>query len=171
VDSLFEELVGVDSGKTLQFFHSNLRETLDSGSLATAVRDDELSYVASVLAHYAQTSRSDTISFPALANLAEVFDNFILQTTAHLDSEMLEMGGSQVLLFAGFFRDQMVRRHNVRWYDQVGQALYERAGQCSRNAKKRELFDRLSESFPVWTLTCRDLSRTLRENRLLLRLN
>jgi hypothetical protein len=167
MDSLFEELIAVDSGKSLNFFLSSLRETIGTRS----VRDDEVSYVASVLAHYSQTSRSDTTSLPAMANLSEVFDNFVLQTATLNDSEMLEMGGSQVLLFAGFFRDQMVRRHNVRWFDQIGQALYERAGQYSRNIKKRELFDRLAESFPAWTIACRDLSRTLRENRLVLRVN
>ena len=167
MDSLFEELIAVDSGNALNFFLTNLRETAGTQRL----RDDEVSYVASILAHYSQTSRSDTISIPSMANLSEVFDSFILQTTTRNDSEMLEIGGSQVLLFAGFFRDQMSRRHNVKWYDQVGQSLYEKASQHSKNLKKRDLFDRLSESFPVWTIVCRDLSRALRENRLLLKLN
>jgi hypothetical protein len=106
-----------------------------------------------------------------MANLSEVFDNFVLHATRLTDPELLEFGGSQVLLFAGFFRDQMHRRHNVKWYDQVGRSLYEKASQHSNNLKKRELFDRLSESFPAWTIVCRNLSRTLRENRLLLRVN
>lgn len=167
MDSIFEELIGIDAAKSLNFFLSNLREAVADRS----VREDEVSYVASVLAHYSQTSRADAGAMPALANLSEVFDNFVLQTSTLTDSELLEMGGSQVLLFAGFFRDQMVRRHNVKWYDQIGQSLYERAGQYSRNVRKRELFDRLSESFPVWTLACRDLSRTLRDNHLVLRVN
>jgi hypothetical protein len=132
-------------------------------------RDDEMFYVASILAHYSQTSRFDTASMPGMADLAEVFDNFILQTST--DPEVLEFGGSQILLFAGFFRDQMRQRHNVKWYDQVGRALYERASQHSNNLRKRELFDRLSDSFPAWTIICRNLSRTLSENRLLLRIN
>jgi hypothetical protein len=106
-----------------------------------------------------------------MANLSEVFDSFILQTTLLTDSEILEIGGSQILLFAGFFRDQMSRRHNVRWYDQVGQSMYEKASQYSRDVKKRDLFDRLSGSFPEWTIICRNLSRSCRDNRLLLRLN
>jgi hypothetical protein len=106
-----------------------------------------------------------------MANLSGVFDNFVLQTTKLTDSDILEFGGSQVLLFAGFFRDQMEGRHNVKWYDQVGQSLYERASQHAKQLKKRALFDRLAESFPAWTIACRNLSRTLRENRLLLRIN
>jgi hypothetical protein len=167
MDSIFEELVAVDSARAFNFFVASLRETAGTERF----KADEMLYVASILAHYAQTSRFDTTSLPCLSNLSEVFDNFVLQTSRLADSEILEFGGSQVLLFAGFFRDQMSHRHNVKWYDQVGQSLYERAGQYSQNVKKRELFDGLSESFPAWAVTCRDLSRTLRENRLLLKVN
>ncbi len=167
MDSLFEELIAIDSQHALNFFLVNLRETMGDRRL----KDDEVLYVASILAHYSQTSRADTSSIPPMAHLGEVFDHFVLQTDMHRDPGVLEMGGSQVLFFAGFFRDQMARRHNVRWFDQIGQSLYERASHHSVNPKKRDLFDRLSESFPVWTLLCRDLSRTLRDNRLLLRPN
>jgi len=167
MDSIFEELVGVDSKRAFNFFLTSLREI----AITERFVDDELFYVASILAHYSQTSRSDTTSMPCMANLSEVFDNFVLQTNKLTDSQVLEFGGSQILLFAGFFRDQMVRRHNVKWYDRIGQSLYEKASQHSKNLKKRELFDRLSESFPAWTIICRNLSRTLRENRLLLRIN
>ncbi|HWE50066.1 MAG TPA: hypothetical protein VG273_09770 [Bryobacteraceae bacterium] len=167
MDSLFEELVSVDSNSAFRFFLESLRETAGTRRL----RDDEAFYVASILAHYSQTSRADTASMPSMASLSEVFDSFVLETSKLNDSGILEFGGSQVLLFAGFFRDQMSRRHNVKWYDEVGQSLYERAGQYTSDMKKRVLFDRLSESFPAWTIVCRDLSRTLRENRLLLRFN
>jgi hypothetical protein len=167
MDSLFEELVAIDSASAFNFFLANLRDT----AATERYRDDELFYVASILAHYSQTSRSDTMSMPPMANLSEVFDCFILRTTSLTDAEILAFGGSQILLFAGFFRDQMQRRHSVKWYDQIGQSLYERASRHSKNLRKRELFDRLSESFPVWTIVCRNLSRILRENRLLLRVN
>jgi hypothetical protein len=164
---LLQELIGVDSNGAFRFFFDNLRDPARSEGL----RDDELLYVTSILAHYAQTSRFDTDARPAMAGLAEVFENFLLQTASLSDAELLEFGGSQVLLFAGFFRDQMQRRHNVRWYDQIGQSLYERAGQHAADVRRRELFDRLSDSFPVWTIVCRDLNRTLRESRFVLRVN
>jgi hypothetical protein len=167
MDNLFEELVAIDSGSALNFFVNNLRETAGTETL----REDETLYVASILAHYSQTSRADTMSIPSMANLSEVFDSFILHGTGLSDSEILEIGGSQILLFAGFFRDQMCRRHNVKWYDQLGRSMYEKASQYSTNLKKRELFDRMSGSFPDWTIICRDMSRACRDNRLLLRFN
>jgi hypothetical protein len=167
MDILFEELVAVDSERAFNFFLSNLRESAETRRF----RDDELLYVASILAHYSQTSRCDTTSMPCMANLSEVFDMFLLQATKLQDSGILEFGGSQVLLFAGFFRDQMHHRHNVKWYDQIGQSLYERAGHLSTDRRKRALFDGLAESFPVWTIACRNLSRSLRENRFVLKVN
>ncbi len=167
MDSIFEELVAVDSQRAFNFFLASLREA----AVTERFTDDEMFYVASILAHYSQTSRSDSTSMPCMANLAEVFDHFVLQTSKLTNSDILEFGGSQVLLFAGFFRDQMRQRHNVKWYDHVGQSLYEKASLHSNNLKKRELFDRLSESFPAWTMVCSNLSRTLRENRLLLRIS
>jgi hypothetical protein len=167
MDSIFEELVAVDSTRAFNFFLTGLRET----AATVRFKNDEMFYVASILAHYSQTSRFDTTSNPSMADLSEVFDNFVMQTSGLTSSELLEFGGSQVLLFAGFFRDQMRWRHNVKWYDQIGQSLYERASQHSNNLKKRALFDGLSESFPEWTIICRNLSRTLRENRLLLKIN
>ena len=167
MDSLFEELVAVDSNAALKFFVNNLRDTAGDADL----KEDETLYVASILAHYSQTSRADTVSIPSMANLSEVFDSFIWQTPELKDSEILEIGGSQILLFAGFFRDQMARRHNVGWYDQVGQSMYERASRYASDQKKRELLDRMSGSFPSWTLRCRDLSRACRDNHFLLRFN
>jgi hypothetical protein len=167
MDRLLQELLAVDSASAFNFFAENLRETVGARNW----REDEALYVASVLAHYAQTSRADSASIPVMSDLSEVFDRFLLETTLRNDAELLEMGGSQVLLFAGFFRDQMQRRHNVNWYDQIGQSLYERAGHYSSVPKKRQLFDHLAASFPAWTAACRELSRTLRDNRLLLKLN
>jgi hypothetical protein len=167
MDSLFEELIAIDSNAALNFFVNNLRDSAG----AERLREDETLYVASILAHYSQTSRADTASIPSMASLSEVFDSFILPNCLLSDAEILEIGGSQILLFAGFFRDQMSRRHNVRWYDQVGQSMYEKASQYSRDLKKREFFDRMSGSFPAWTMICSNMSRTSRDNRLLLRLN
>ena len=168
MDKLLMELLAVNSETALNFFTENLRNTTHTHPF----REDETVYVASILSHYSLTSRADAASLPSLADLGEVFDTFIMNAAVrNEDSEILEIGGSQILLFAGFFRDQMSRRHNVSWYDQLGQSMYERASHSSSVPQKRELFDHLAASFPEWTIACRDLNRALREDRLLLKLN
>jgi len=163
MDELFAELFGVDSNIAINFFVSGLEEVADTKSR------DEMIYVASILAHYAQTSRCDISSMPVLANLSEVHDEFVLVQIN--DPEILEIGGSQTLLFAGFFRDQMSLRHNVNWFDSLGQSFYSRASVSSREAKKRELLEKMAESFPVWAVRCRDLHRYYRDNRYLIKPN
>jgi hypothetical protein len=96
MDSVFEELAAIDSRRAFHFFLAGLREAAVTERFA----DDEVFYVASILAHYSLTPRFDTASMPCLADLSEVFDNFVLRTGKAADSEILEFGGSQVLLFA-----------------------------------------------------------------------
>ncbi|MES2213660.1 MAG: hypothetical protein V4473_02365 [Patescibacteria group bacterium] len=160
MDQEFEELIGVDSARAFNFFSTSLREALGTKRLNV----DQMLYVASVLAHYSQTSRFDTESMPFTTELVGVLEYYMFQQPT-VNSEILEIGGSQVLLFAGFFRDQMRRRHNVEWYDQIGQSLYDRASRFTTDRRKQKLFDGLAESFPAWALVCSDMSRRLRENR------
>jgi len=88
--------------------------------------------------------------------------------------EILEMGGAQLLLFLGFFRDQVERQirkswgGKIDWYDQMGQAYYDRAAYYQEEGRKRRVFEKMSVSFPLWALTCRNLSRQSRFNRYLL---
>ena len=76
----------------------------------------ELFYSASVLAHYALISTHSDFDMPTPANLGEVFDHFVADTTLLQDGMMMETAGAQCLLLAGYFEDQLRRRHNIRWY-------------------------------------------------------
>lgn len=164
----YRDLLAVDSQSTLNFFHANLQDV----SADSRVSATETIYVASILASYAQTSRADTTSLPPFASLSDVFDMFVMQRETITDPELLEIAGAQSLLLAGFFRDQMQRRHNVEWYDQLGTMFYERATQHStQTPNRRALFARLSITFPEWTAICQRLSRALGERRFLLRLD
>lgn len=160
-------LLGVDSTSTLRFFFEPLQEM--AGEHKKPFSKLEILYVASILAHYAQTSRYDAKYMGLLSNLSELFNHFIMFPAGYRDPEIMELAGAQNLLLAGFFRDQMITRHNVNWYDQVGQVFYERAGLYSREDRKRSLLSQISVNFPVWTLICRDLSRKLRDRPYLVR--
>ena len=51
---------------------------------------------------------------PAPGSLGAVFDHFVADTTLLDDRLMMETAGAQCLLLAGFFEDQMRRRHNLK---------------------------------------------------------
>src|SRR2546422_9194030 len=96
------ELLATDHRQTLEFFIAGLRDVSEP-----TVDQRELFYNASVLAHYAQVSTQADVEWPAPANLSTVFDHFVSDTTLMRDSRMMEVAGTQGLLLAGLFEDQM----------------------------------------------------------------
>ena len=93
------ELLATDHQQTLEFFILGLRDVSEP-----TVDREELFYNASVLAHYAQVSTQAGVEWPAPANLSEVFDHFVSDTTLLRDSLMMEVAGTQCLVLAGSSR-------------------------------------------------------------------
>jgi hypothetical protein len=117
-------LLATDQRQALEFFVLHLQEI--SGPV---VDHQELLYNASVLAHHALVSTAAVFDLASPATLSAVFDNFVFDTSLGNDRLMLETAGAQCLLLAGFFEDQMRRRHNIRWYAGLGASFFMRAAQ------------------------------------------
>ena len=156
------ELIATDHRQILEFFFVHLQDI--SGP---AVDRPELVYNASVLAHYAQVSTQAGGEWPAPANLSEVFDHFVSDTVPR-DSLMMEVAGTQCLLLAGFFEDQMRERHNIRWYSELGSGFFSQAAVHERSARKARLLDAIARRFEPWRQRHALLSRALREQPYLL---
>lgn len=151
------ELLATDSRRALEFFAVGLQDVSDP-----AVDREELLYNASVLAHFAQVSTRSTAGLPMPADLSAVFDHFVADTTLLHDSEMMETAGAQCLLLAGFFEDQMCRRHNIRWYSELGSGFFRRAAVQAVSRPRARLMDGLSQHFEDWRRRHSHLSRELR---------
>ena len=157
------ELLATDHRRTLEFFVVGLRDVSQPD-----VDRHELLYNASVLAHYAQVSVQAGVEWPTPANLSEVFDHFVSDTTVSHDSAMMEIAGTQCLLLAGFFEDQMRRRHNIQWYAELGSGFFSRAATCERSSSKARLLDAIAMRFEPWRQRHARLSRELRDRPYLL---
>ena len=157
MDSL-GELLASDHRHTLEFFFVSLKDVSEA-----TVDHEELLYNASVLAHYAQVSTQAAYDMPAPSTLAAVFDQFILDDTTHQDSAMLETAATQCLLLAGFFESQMRRRHNIRWYAELGAGFFNRAALQEPSAPKARLLDTIARRFEPWRQRYARLSRELRD--------
>src|SRR5947209_18114406 len=96
------------------------------------------------------------------ANLNDVFDQFVLDPTCLSDSLLLETAGAQCLVFAGFFEDQMRRRHNIRWYAELGASFFSRAARQEPFPEKARLLDTIARRFEPWRQCHARLSRELR---------
>jgi len=155
---MLRELLATDERRALEFFFVHLRDVCEP-----SVAGDELLYNASVLAHYAQLSTAATDGLPMLSGLSTVFDQFVLDTTAHNDAEMMETAAAQCLVLAGFFGDQMRRRHSIAWYAQLGAGFFSRAAAQQESARKARLLHALSRDFEPWRRRHARLSRELRD--------
>mgnify|MGYP001163412647 CR=1 FL=1 len=158
------ELLAADHRQAFEFFFVGLKDVSESG-----VDREELLYNASVLAHYAQVSTQATAEMPAPATLSAVFDQFVCDPTIQHDSGMMEIAGTQCLLLAGFFEDQMRHRHSIRWYSGLGAGFFCRAAVLEDSQKKAQLLHTISRHFEPWRRRHARLSRELREQQYLLR--
>jgi|SRR5712671_3996222 len=157
------ELLATDQRQALEFFVERLKDV--SGP---AVDLQELLYNASVLAHYAQVSTHAEFELAAPATLLAVFDHFVVDSTLLHDSQMMETAGAQCLVLAGFFEDQMRRRHNIRWYSQLGAGFFSQAATLEPSPRKAQLLYTLARHFEPWRQRHARLSRELRDQPFLL---
>ena len=155
---MLRELLATDERRTLEFFFVHLRDICES-----SVAGDELLYNASILAHYAQLSTAATDGMPMLAGLSTLFDQFVIDTTAHDDAEMMEVAAAQCLVLTGFFEQQMRRRHAIAWYAELGAGFFIRAAARADLAPKARLLRTLARQFEPWRRRHARLSRELRD--------
>jgi hypothetical protein len=156
------ELLAIDQRQALEFFFQRLKDV--SGP---AVDRQELLYNASLLAHYAQVSTRAEMELATPATLSAVFDNFVLDSTPQGDSLLMETAGAQCLLLAGFFEDQMRRRHNIRWYAQLGAGFLKQAAVLEPSPHKAQLLATVARRFEAWRQRHARLGRELRDPFLL----
>jgi hypothetical protein len=152
------DLLATDDRQALEFFCQGFQNVCEP-----TVDRQELLYNASVLAHYAQISTHADIDLPAPANLSVVFDHFVSDSSLLHDSQMMETAGAQCLLLAGFFEDQMRRRHNLRWYAELGAGFFSRAAVHEPSPPRARLLDTIARRFEPWRQRHARLSRELRD--------
>jgi len=157
------ELLATDHRQALEFFAQRLQDVSGRG-----VDQQELLYNASVLAHWAQVSTQATVDLSTPASLSAIFDHFVADSTLLADSLMMETAGAQCLVLAGFFEDQMRRRHNIRWYAELGAGFFSQAATRNASRQKAQLLDAIARHFEAWRQRQARLSRILRDQPFLL---
>jgi hypothetical protein len=157
------DVLAAGEQQTLDFFARRL-----AGVSEPTVDQQELLYNASVLAHYAQVSTQSAFDLTAPATLVDVFDHFVIDTSLRDDRVMMEAAGAQCLLLAGFFEDQLRRRHNIRWFARLGEEFFSRAAGLERSPQRVQLLAAIAAGFEPWRQRHARLSRDLRERPFLL---
>jgi hypothetical protein len=158
------ELLGTGERQTLEFFFLRLKEVSEP-----TVDHQALLYNASVLAHFARVSTHSAADLATPATLGGVFDHFVFDTSLRNDGAMMEAAGAQCLFLAGFFHDQMCRRHDIRWYASLGAGFFSQAAALERSSQKACLLTAIGAGFEPWRQRFARLRRELRDQPYLLK--
>src|SRR5580704_5525936 len=130
----FEELYGVTEERALNFWVSNLEETMGSEQWSQ-IRDSTGVYLASVLGHFCLQSedRMEALSsdyspgdteFRQFSDLSQIAELMMRQLTSAKNPLWMESAGAHILLYAGFFQSQNKERHNIEFYSTMGRECY-----------------------------------------------
>jgi hypothetical protein len=158
--------LAVSHSQALRFFFERLKDVTEHDN----VPSNELLYNASILAHFASTSTASGDKFPPCpTGLGTVFDVFVLDTSAHADSEIMEAAASQCLLLTGFFLEQQRQRHNVAWFATLGAGFFDRAAQHSRDRARTRMLATMAIRFEFWRRRQSRLAQELSEESRLIR--
>ena len=155
-----QEWLAVTNSQALRFFFEHLKDVTEGGD----VRQNELLYNASVLAHFATTSTASVPHFPSCpSDLVTVFEVFVLDRSQHTDPEIMEAAAAQCLLLTGFFEGQVTRRHNVKWYASLGASFYDQAAQLTADRSRARMMLTMAARFEFWRRQQSRLARELRD--------
>jgi hypothetical protein len=171
----FEDLYGVTEEGALNFWASNLHETIGSQQWSQ-IRDSTGVYLASVLGHFCLQSidRMEILSpdyspsdgeFRQFADLTEIAELMMRQLTSAKNPLWMESAGAHILLYAGFFQNQNKDRHNIEFYAAMGRECYLMAAVGNR-ARTMKL---MATGFDQYLLHLANLHRHLWESRYLIR--
>jgi hypothetical protein len=171
----FEDLYGVTEEGALNFWASNLHETIGSEEWSQ-IRDSTGVYLASVLGHFCLQSMdrvavlspdyspSDT-EFRQFADLTQIAELMMRQLTSAKDPRWMESAGAHILLYAGFFQSQNKDRHNIEFYSAMGRECYLMAAV----GKRERTMKLMAAGFRQYLFHLANLHRNLQESRFLIR--
>jgi hypothetical protein len=171
----FDDLYGVTEERALNFWASNLHESIGSEQWAR-ISDSTGVYLASVLGHFCLQSvdRMAILSedyvpndqeFRQFADLTQIAEMMMQQLTSAKNPLWMESAGAHILLYAGFFQNQHKHRHNIDFYSRMGRECYLMAAV----GKREKIMKLMAEGFHEYIFHLANLQRHLWESRYLIR--
>jgi hypothetical protein len=175
-DDYFEELYGVTEERALNFWASNLHETIGSKEWSQ-IHDSTGVYLASVLGHFCLQSvdRMEALSpdyapsdleFRQFADLTQIAELMMRQLTSAKNPLWMESAGAHILLYAGFFQNQNKDRHNIAFYSSMGRECYLMAAV----GKRARIMKLMASGFNQYLFHLANLHQHLQESRYLIRM-
>ncbi|NYF90120.1 hypothetical protein RBB79_11120 [Tunturiibacter empetritectus] len=173
----FDDLYGVTEERALNFWASNLHESIGSEQWSQ-ISDSTGVYLASVLGHFCLQSvdRAEVLSpdynpgdqeFRQFADLTQIAELMMRQLTSAKNPLWMESAGAHILLYAGFFQSQNKHRHNINFYSTMGRECYLMAAV----GKRAEMMKLMATGFDQYLCHLANLHQHLRDSRYLIRMD
>ncbi|MFZ2484861.1 MAG: hypothetical protein WAX80_00465 [Minisyncoccia bacterium] len=157
----FRGYLAFDSGTTLDFFHKHLERECAGENVAKT----ETAHVASVLATYAQVPVDASTFLQPFAIYSDAFEDFSYPQEYLRSPLFLAEAGAHKLFIIGCFRNQVRHLIDIQRHGRLGQVFYRRASMYSPRDGEKELFERVSRNFDLWTSICDRALKGMREGR------
>lgn len=173
----FEDLYGVTEERALNFWASHLHDAMGSKRWSQ-IGDSTGVYLASVLGHFClqPVDRAEALSpeyspgetdFRQFADLTQIAELMMQQLSSARNPLWMESAGAHILLYAGFFRDQHKRRHNIEFFATLGRECYLMAAV----GKRERIMRMMAKGFDQYLFHLAEVHRHLNESRYLLRVD
>ncbi len=170
----FQDLYGVTEERALNFWASNLHESIGSEQWAR-ISDSTGVYLASVLGHFCLQpfDRAEILSpeyapgeqdFRPFADLTQIAELMMQQLSSAKNPLWMESAGAHILLYAGFFQSQHKHRHNIDFYSRLGRECYLMAAV----GKREKIMRLMAAGFHEYLAHLANLHRHLQESRYLI---
>lgn len=167
----FESLYGVTEERALNFWATNLHESIGSEQWARISNSTGV-YLASVLSHFCLKpfDRMEILSaeyitsdqeFRQFADLTQIAELMMQQLSSAKNPQWMESAGAHILLYAGFFQGQHRKRHNIDFYSRLGRECYLMAAVGKRENTMRLM----AAGFHEYLSLLANLNRHLQEGR------
>ena len=171
----FEDLYGVTEERALNFWASNLHDTIGTQQWSQ-IRDSTGVYLASVLGHFCLQSfdrmailsdeyKPNDQEFRQFADLTQIAELMMQQLTSAKNPLWMESAGAHILLYAGFFQNQNKDRHNIEFFSTLGRECYLMAAV----GKRAKIMKLMATGFSQYLFHLANLNRHLQESRYLIR--
>lgn len=149
--------------KTFKFWLKNVQ--IVAPKVSKISNDKQQHYVARFLTRFSLVSTTDSMFyFPTFTNLAQIYDEFILDVENQYSPEPMETAGCQTLLLGGFYLDSAKKHYNVNDIENMGKFFFTRGA----IGKRKLVIEKMAHNFKKWQQTLCYLEWYLKNEKLVI---
>lgn len=155
------KLLAFSKRKTYEFWLKNVQLITPKGT--SIGEDGQRHFVARFMTRFSLVSTSNSMFwFPTFTNLAQIYDEFIMDVENQYSPEPMEVAGCQILLLGGFYLKAAEKHYNLADIEKLGKLCFARGA----IGKRAGVIKKMAYNFGKWQDALCYLEWYLRNERL-----